>query len=616
VELLRRLDLVKRFFKPEGPEAPHPAGLPEEMPERVELAGPPRKIDIRRLAFMLLGITLFAIVYFLPDLPDAVDPNGKQFALSREGKAALALFFLAAIWWVFEVIPIGITSITIGVIQALFLIRPARTAFTDFMDPSVWFIIGSVVIGMAFARTGLTKRMAYKMLLMVGERTSMIYLGCFIMTSALTLIMAHTAVAAAVFPLLMAVYSLYEKGEKPTKFGKGLFIGMAFVAGAGSIITLLGAARGAVALGFFNQITGYHIGFFELSYYMAPVGILMTFILFLFIRVYYPPEHKRIEGLRERVHTLNEGLGQITRKEIMTLIIVGLTIATMSLRSFIPALDDVNKSAIILMSTILFFVFKILSIDDLEDVPWNIILLFGGAMSIGFCLWQTGAASWMAIWWLGFLENAGWFVFIVGIAFFVMIMTNFIMNVAAIAISLPVALVIAPYLGVAPEVIVFASLVTAGMPFLALVGAAPNAIAYESKQFSAGEFFTTGIPASAILMLVTAFFVAVIWPLMGMPITVENSPPTISDIPNQSVAVGNKFEPLNLNTYISDPNDTVEAIDWTYTQSEAFEISVSEGIATVIPIDETWQGSERITFTATDPAGETVSDDVVFTVGP
>ena len=97
-------------------------------------------------------------------------------------------------------------------------------------------------------------------------------------------------------------------------------------------------------------------------------------------------------------------------------------------------------------------------------------------------------------------EGANWFLFIMGIAFFVMIMTNVIMNVAAIAISLPVALVIAPYLGVAPEVILFVSLATAGMPFLLLVGAAPNAIAYESGLFTAGEFFAYGTLASIMLM--------------------------------------------------------------------------------------------------------------------
>ena len=143
-------------------------------------------------------------------------------------------------------------------------------------------------------------------------------------------------------------------------------------------------------------------------------------------------------------------------------------------------------------------------------------------MSIGLCLSETGASQWLAVNWLLLFQNATWFVFIMSIAFFVMIMTNFIMNVAAIAISLPVALVIAPYLGVAGQVIVFASLVTAGMPFLLLVGAAPNAIAYDSKQFSTGEFFLYGIPASVLLMAVVALAVTVIWPIMGMQITLPH----------------------------------------------------------------------------------------------
>ena len=84
--------------------------------------------------------------------------------------------------------------------------------------------------------------------------------------------MAHTAVAATIYPLLLAIYSLYGEGDKPTKFGKGLFIGMAYVAGAGSIITLLGAARGAVAIGFFKEIAHKNICFFEFSKYMFPIG--------------------------------------------------------------------------------------------------------------------------------------------------------------------------------------------------------------------------------------------------------------------------------------------------------------------------------------------------------
>jgi sodium-dependent dicarboxylate transporter 2/3/5 len=493
-----------------------PGALPHQ-PEMVMLAGKLDRVDWKRIGFMLAGLALFLGIYLSPSLPDAIDPSGTHFALSHNAKAAIGLFLLAAIWWVFEVVPIGITSVLIGVTQALFLIRPPKVALGDFMDPSVWFIMGSVVIGLSFSRTGLTKRMAYKMLSLVGEKTSMIYLGAFVMTAGLTLIMAHTAVAASIFPLLMAIYGLYTDDHKPTKFGKGLFIGMAFIAGAGSVVTLLGAARGAVALQFFAEITGREISFFTLSWYMFPIGWAMVFLLWGFFMVFFKPEHDRIPGLRQRVKSLNAKLGPMSRNERLTIVIVALTIIIMSIRSFIPALQPLDKGAIIMVCTILMFVFRILDLDDLESIPWNIILLFGGAISIGFCLWQTGAAEWLAIHWLGLFHNAHWFIFVLGIAFFVLVMTNLIMNVAAITICLPVALVIAPYLGVSPEVILFAALTTAGMPFLFLVGAAPNAIAYESKQFTTGEFFLAGIPASVLLMAVLALFVWLIWPMMGMP---------------------------------------------------------------------------------------------------
>jgi sodium-dependent dicarboxylate transporter 2/3/5 len=185
-----------------------------------------RNIDWKKMGYLFLGMALFAVVNWSPAWPDAVDPMGKHFLLSREAKGAIAVFLLAGTWWVFEVVPIGVTSLAIGVLQSLFL-----------MVPSVMFIFASMMIGFVFTKTGLTKRLAYKMLIIVGEKTSMIYLGCFVVTSALTHIMAHTAVAATIYPLLISIYALYGEGDKKTKFGKGLFIGMAYVAGAGSIVS-------------------------------------------------------------------------------------------------------------------------------------------------------------------------------------------------------------------------------------------------------------------------------------------------------------------------------------------------------------------------------------------
>ncbi|MDA8097121.1 MAG: SLC13/DASS family transporter [Desulforudis sp.] len=480
---------------------------------------PAPPFDWKRLVFIGLGLAAFALFYFLPPLAPAVDPSGQSFALSREAQLAIGLFLLAGIWWVFEVIPIGVTSISIGVIQAMFFIRPASDAFRDFMDPSVMFILGSLMLGLAFTKAGLTKRLAFKMLTIVGENTRMILLGSFVVTAALTHFMAHTAVAATMFPLLMIILSLYGKEEIPTNFGRGLFIGMAYAAGAGSMCTMLGAARSPVAAGFYQEFTGQTLTFLQLSKAMAPFGWIMVFIIWALIAfVFFKPEDATIPGLREKATKLYSELGPITRQEIFVCVVALVIIMVLALQNFIPALQNLNRSVPLLAAAILFFLTRLFVVDDLEKrIPWNIVLLFSGAMSIGFALWQTGAAQWMAVHWLSMFQDVPWLIFVIAIAFLVVTLTNFIMNVAAIAITLPVALVIAEYLGVNPDLILYTALAMAALPFMLLVGAAPNAIAYQSKQFTTGQFFIVGIPFSLVALLLVGLFALTVWPLLGIP---------------------------------------------------------------------------------------------------
>jgi solute carrier family 13 (sodium-dependent dicarboxylate transporter), member 2/3/5 len=312
------------------------------------------------------------------------------------------------------------------------------------MDPSVMFIFGSIVIGLAFTKSGLTKRIAYKMLAVAGENTNMILLGCLVVTAAWPPDGAYRSGGHHV-PDPAGGLRLYGEGDKQTNFGKALFIGMAYAAGAGSIITFLGAARGPAAAGMYKEFTGNEIGFFELTSYMFVIGWLHGVPDLALLITFMKPEKKAIPGLRDTVRRLSAARADDRHEKIVLLIVGGVVVVLMSLKSVVPILQPIDRAALMLISTLLFFIIGILTVRDLEEIPWNIILLFSGAMSIGFCLWKTGAAEWMAVQWLGMLQGAHWFVFVMGIAAFVLVMTNFIMNVAAIAIVLPVALVIAKY---------------------------------------------------------------------------------------------------------------------------------------------------------------------------
>ncbi|MDP1718460.1 MAG: SLC13 family permease, partial [Burkholderiales bacterium] len=235
----------------------------------------------------------------------------------------------------------------------------------------------------------------------------------------------------------------------------------------------------------------------------------------------FPPEKKSLPGLKEVATRFYRELGPVKRDEWLSALIVLTTIGVLAAQAVIPALAPLSRPAILLVTTLLFFILEILTLKELEEIPWNIILLFGGAMSMGFCLWQTGAAQWLAIHWLSLFQDAHWMLFLMGVAFFILAMTNIIMNVAAIAIVLPVALVIAGYLSVSPHVILYIALTAAGMPFLFLVGAAPNAIAYQANQFTSWEFFKAGIPASLALIVVLFLAISVLWPMLGMPVSLK-----------------------------------------------------------------------------------------------
>ena len=191
------------------------------------------------------------------------------------------------------------------------------------------------------------------MLEVVGEKTSMILLGALVVTAGLAHLMAHTAAAATVFPILLAIYALYGEGDKQTNFGKALFIGMAYAAGAGSIITFLGSARAAAGAGMFKEFTGRDIGFFELTKYMFLVGWIMVLLIWGYLMIFLKPEKNIIPGLKDKVKRLSKELGPMNFNEKFVIVAVILVVIVMALQSFVPALKTLDRAAIMLVSTLL-----------------------------------------------------------------------------------------------------------------------------------------------------------------------------------------------------------------------------------------------------------------------
>ena len=177
-----------------------------------------------------------------------------------------------------------------------------------------------------------------------------------IIVAALAHFMAHTAAAATVFPILMAIYSLYGEGDRPTKFGKALFIGMAYAAGAGSIATMLGSARAPAGVGMFKEFTGQgHLLSLNCPNTCFSLCWAMVFLIWLILIIFFKPEKPRIEGLKKKAEDLYRQLGPMTGKEKFVIICVIGVVMVMTLQSFIPAMKYLDRSAIILVAGLLFF---------------------------------------------------------------------------------------------------------------------------------------------------------------------------------------------------------------------------------------------------------------------
>lgn len=475
------------------------------------------RINWTRLIALLAGIGLFTVIHCSPPWPDAMDHMGHAVSLSWQGKGAIGIFLFASVWWIFEAVPIGVTGLAIGITQALFMIRPAKEAFNDFMDPAVVFVFGCMVVGSVLTKTGVAKRFIFKMMRMAGQETTTIYLGIFAIIAILTHFMWFTVVAATIYPILVVVYNLYGDRSQTSKFGRGLFMGMAYACGIGGVITLLGSAHIIVGIRFLKEIASIDTSFSLYTYYMAPVAWLMIFSLWLLFVIFLEPEKFEIPELSGQVNSWNRDLGPITRREIVSLLIILFTIVFMGLQGIVPYLPMIDKSAIILVATVMFFVFNVLNISDLELIPWNAILSLSGSMSLGYCLWKTGASAWVAAITTPMFQGEHWLVFVLGVGLFVMLAINFLMNVAVIACLLPVALLMSRQLGIAPDVVMYATLLAGTLPFLFVSSAASNSIAYDSRQFTSRQFFKFGCVAGIVLMLVLAMACLVIWPSMGMP---------------------------------------------------------------------------------------------------
>ncbi len=432
--------------------------------------------------------------------------------LSEPGQAALGVFGMAAVLWVSGAVPLGVTGLAVLGALPAFGVLPAPEAFALFGNPAVFFILGAFVLAAALMETGLSRRLSLVFLVRFGRSPGRLATGVLVSSAILSCVMPMHAVAAILFPTLATIADALELTPRRSRFALLLFLSMAWGCSIGGVATLLGGARGPLALGILSEFDGTRFGFLAWSAAAAPVAAVLLAAGGLLLHALFRPELADVEPARQRLVREVAAAGPLGRREKKVAAVAVLTVA-----AWIGSGGAAGMAVVSLGSATLLFALGAVSWDEVEDsVNWGVLLMYGGAIALGNALTHTGAAEWLARGALGALP-AHPTLFLAATVAATLVLTECISNAAAVAVLLPVALSACRGFGLDPVLVMLAVAVPSGFAFTLPVGSPPNAIAFSAGYYRVRDVIGAGAAMAALSFVACVVAAVVLWPAVATP---------------------------------------------------------------------------------------------------
>jgi sodium-dependent dicarboxylate transporter 2/3/5 len=456
----------------------------------------------RRAVFITAAVAVCAAIILLPT------PDG----LTREGQNALAIFALCFILWVSNALPLAVTSLLAIVLLPVLRVMSSGRSFALFGSSVVFFILGAFILAAALMRSGLSARLAVAFLRSFGRSPRALFGGVIFSGGFLAFWMPEHAVAALLFPIVLEIARALELEPNRSRYGKLLFLALAWGAVIGGVATFLGGARAPLALGILGEHYGLSIGFLDWMLAAAPFSIALMVIAFFVLPRIIPIDTGDVARAKAALDRKAGELGPLSAREKGVAVIMVATIV-----AWIAAAGAVELASIAILAAVSLFAFGLIDWRSVEEyVNWGVILMYGGAIAIAAALHETGGAGWIADVAMSSVGGLSSFWMLMVFAVVAAFLTEAISNVAAVAVLLPICFGVADGTGVPPQAVVFAVAVPAGLAFALPMGTPPNAIAYSAGYYRLRDSIVAGsllkIIALALLIVVVRFY----WPLLGI----------------------------------------------------------------------------------------------------
>ena len=464
----------------------------------------------------LLGVTAAVVVMLLPT------PEG----LSLEAHKTAALFLLMGIWWATEAVPVAVTALVPLALFPMLGIVDIQSAANPYANKTIYLFFGGFLIATAIQKWDLHKRIALFVLEYAGSNGASLILGFMLTAAVISMWVMNTATTIMLLPIGLAVITVVKEtvkglSEKEMEsFQLALLLGIAYGATIGGMSTLIGTGPNGMLAAFMADNYNLDISFVDWMKVGVPLSAVMLPCSWLILtRVIFKVEFETSQETKDLLSSMKQELGKFDGAEFKVFVVFVLTAITWMLRT---VLDDINgleglsDAGIAMISALFLFLLPsgnkekkgaLLEWKDAqENVPWGLLVLFGGGLSLANAVQATGLAVWM-----GNLIPQGISIVLIVILVVTMIifLTELTSNMATTATFLPVVAAIAIQSDFNPLLVTAAVALAASCAFMLPVATPPNAIVFGSGLIRVPQMARAGFLINVLGILVVSFVAAV-----------------------------------------------------------------------------------------------------------
>ena len=478
------------------------------------IPGGPLRLVLARLWQPLLTLLVISSVAGCFWYSQFLPAKGTPDQLSAGGLRVIAIFAGALLLWLTEAVPLIATGV--GIFAALVLaqipvswngeliakVAGAAEVSAWFGDRVVFFLLGIFLIAGALTASHVVDHGALRLLNLIGTSPRRLRQGVYWVAFFASWFMAEHAVAAMLFPVIARIRDAIGRPRQSSTYIASLFLGLAWGCTIGGIVTYLGGARIALAMGIVQKAGIQTPGFFELMAYSLPIAIPFGILAALLLEWIFPIDVASVEPARTALQERRRELGRFGPRQRLVMGILLLTIAAWAFFGVKHLAPVALASAALLLGT------RLVSWDEVQKhVPWDLLILEAGALALCSALQATGSAEWAAKAFFAHIEHNP-FVIIGVLTLGVVILTELFSNPAVVTLMVPLLLGMAPGLGMDPIHLALAVALPCGLSFVLPLGSPPLAIAFASGEYKVATVMGWGL---LLDLLVVPFTLIAFW---------------------------------------------------------------------------------------------------------